>query len=116
MNPIIDPEVIKAFLNGDWDMREKRQLTSAAAEETDLHYEKISRQTGAIPAGEILGNQLDLLDKEIDNALAHGVNPFTIIVGKGKAKLMKETIRRLKKHPLVKDHTALEGKVVVYFK
>jgi hypothetical protein len=84
---------------GPYDAKQAKKHLPPAPREIDLHIERLTEDWQSLPALEILGIQLQALDKAIDLVIAHRQPALTVIHGIGKGKLRDEIheVLRLKK-------------------
>ncbi len=64
----------------------------------DLHVEKLSPTSGALSNADKLKLQLDTFERQLENAIAAGLDEITFIHGAGNGVLRQEIQRRLSKH------------------
>ena len=68
-----------------------------ASAEVDLHLEKLVDKASAIPSTQALSYQMAIFEKELDNAIAEGLDEITFIHGVGNGVLKEEIHKRLSK-------------------
>jgi len=68
------------------------------ASEVDLHIEKLTTQLIGLASAEMLQIQLQVFEKALDAAIAHGMHEITFIHGVGSGTLRSEIHRRLGRH------------------
>ncbi len=69
----------------------------AASAEIDLHLEKLVDAASALPSTQALSYQLAIFEKELDTAIAAGLDEITFIHGVGNGILKEEIHKRLSK-------------------
>lgn len=68
-----------------------------ASAEVDLHLEKLVDKASAIPSTQALSYQVAIFEKELDKAIAEGLDEITFIHGVGNGVLKEEIHKRLSK-------------------
>jgi DNA-nicking Smr family endonuclease len=69
--------------------------------EVDLHIEQLTPQAAKMNAGQMLELQLDVFEKQLDQAILQNANEITFIHGVGNGTLRAEIQKRLGRHPHV---------------
>ncbi|MCU0449219.1 MAG: DUF2027 domain-containing protein [Bernardetiaceae bacterium] len=69
--------------------------------EVDLHIEQLTPQAAKMNAGQMLELQLDVFEKQLDQAILQNANEITFIHGVGNGTLRTEIQKRLGRHPHV---------------
>jgi hypothetical protein len=82
----------------------------------DLHLTKEITDSPYYDPKNSLSIQLDILDKELDNAIVKSISELTVIHGVGEGILKKEVHKILKAHPYVREFTNDYGSTKVIFK
>lgn len=96
----VDPaELRKQMLTPKPDSAEKvaPKGKSLAVAEVDLHLEKLVGKDAAVPSSQALSYQLAVFEKELDKAVAEGLDEVTFIHGVGNGILREEIHKRLSK-------------------
>lgn len=75
----------------------KGKSPQMASTEVDLHLEKLVDKASALPSTQALSYQLAIFEKELDNAIAQGLDEITFIHGVGNGILKEEIHKRLSK-------------------